>query len=135
MNNKGFSLIELLIAIVVFSMIAIISFTIVDNTFGLTKEKSYDIFEKSIITQVKNYVYECDNNLLECSNDYYWIKEENIEKTSFYLGVMKKYSYFSELDYINPITGEEVSNCMKITVIKDKLSTLEVKLNSERCNN
>jgi len=133
MNNKGFTLIELLLTIVLVSVVMIIFMVNISDTFGLSSEKSYEILKKSIITQVKEYIYECDNGLINCKNDYTWQNIGNSKETSFYLGVMKKYSYFNKQDYINPETQEEISNCLIIDIIKDELATINVSLDDSKC--
>lgn len=135
MNNKGFSLIEMLFTISVISLIMVVSLITVGNTFGLSSEKSYEIMKKSIITQVNQYIYECDNKIINCIGDYSWLQVDNVNKTSFKLNVMKKYNYFSEQDYVNPITNEEISNCLIVNVVKNENSTIDVILDDNKCKN
>lgn len=133
MNNRGFTLIEMLFTISVISLIMVVSLITIGNTFGLSSEKSYEIMKKGIITQVNQYIYECDNGIINCSGDYVWEKDEVGNKAFFKLGVMKKYGYFNEEDYINPITNEEIGNCLIVNVIKDEFSTITVVLDDNEC--
>lgn len=133
-NNKGFTLIEILIAIAVMSVITITFMSILNNTFSMTDEKAYEAFKKGIIKQVNNYIIECDNNLISCQNDYTWQKKGNIETTSFKLEVMKKYSYFNELNYKNPMNNQDISNCLIINVIKDNYSIIDVIIDDNNCD-
>jgi len=133
MNNKGFTLIELLISIAILSILMLSFIIIINNTFGLTDEKAYESLQKSIINQSREYIIECDNGLIECKNDYVWVGQGNINKTSFLLGVLKKYSYFTEQDFINPITKENINECMIIYVTKDSYATINVELDDSRC--
>ena len=94
MNNKGFSLIEVLVTISVLSHIMIIATASITNSFAISNEKSYDILKQNIIKQVKIYIYECDNNLINCKDDYKWENINNTSKTSFSLEIMQKYNYF-----------------------------------------
>lgn len=132
-NNKGFTLIEVLITIAILSFVTITFFAIVSNTFSITDDKAYEVFKKSIVNQVNDYIIECDNSLIDCKGDYIWQTSENVQKASFSLNVMKKYSYFSEEDYINPITNKDISNCLIINVIKDEYSSLEISLDDSTC--
>lgn len=133
-NNKGFTLIELLIAIAVMSVMTITFMSILNNTFSMTDEKAYEAFKKGIIKQVNNYIIECDNNLISCKNDYTWQKDGNIKITSFKLDVMKKYSYFNELNYKNPMNNQDVSDCLIINVIKNNHSIIDVSIDDTNCN-
>lgn len=133
MNNRGFTLIELLVSISIMSIVSIVFFVVIGNTFGLSNEKAYDIMKKGIISQVSEYIYECDNNLITCSNDYVWKNDGDNKTTFFYLDVMRKYEYFNEEDYINPITGEDVGKCMVINVNIDKNYTISVDLDDSEC--
>ena len=56
-----------------------------------------------------------------------------VKQTKFNLGVMKKYGYFNEEDYINPMTNEEISDCLIINAIKDKYYTVEITLDDSTC--
>jgi len=99
----------------------------------LTDEKAYESLQKSIINQSREYIIECDNGLIECKNDYVWVGQGNINKTSFLLGVLKKYSYFTEQDFINPITKEDISNCLIINVIKNEFGSIAINLDDSKC--
>lgn len=132
-NNKGFTLIELLLTIAIVSILMVSFVLVVNSTFSLTEKQAYEVLKKGIIKQSAEYVTECDNNLISCKNDYEWIKDGNNLTTSFKLGVMKKYSYFNNDEYINPITNEDISNCLIINVTKDKYSSIDVKLDDSKC--
>ena len=133
MNNKGFTLIELLTGIIVISIITIVSFYLIGNTFSITNDKAYKLFEKNIISQTKNYILECDNDLINCSKDYKWEKVGNVNRATFTLGVMKKYDYFKNDDFIDPITMKDVSDCLMIEVTKDELYNINVYLDNKKC--
>jgi len=133
MNNKGFTLIEVVLTICFVSIVFIISIINVSGTFGLSDKKAYDAMKKAIITQVNEYVYECDNGLIKCENDYLWEEYNDIEITSFKLDVMLKYAYFSNDSFINPITKENINECMIIYVTKDSYATINVELDDSRC--
>lgn len=133
MNNKGFTLIELLLAISLFSIVMIFSIVNITTSFSITNEESYEILKKSIVRQVENYIYECDNNLINCKNDYIWEKYDNGYKTTLNLVLLKKYAYLDESEFINPITSEDISNCMKVLVIKDEYSVIDVILEDNNC--
>ena len=74
MNNKGFTLVEVLVTISLLSIIMIGVIANIGDTFSLSSSKSYEILKKSIITVSEEYIYECDNGLINCQNDYEWVK-------------------------------------------------------------
>lgn len=133
MNNKGFTLIEVLLSISIIAIIGVIFIVNIGDTFGLSLDKSYEILKKSIITQTSEYIYECDNGLIDCSGDYNWTENNGIREASFYLEVMRKYSYFDEEDFINPITGKYIGNCLIINVTKDNLYMSDITLDDSSC--
>lgn len=133
MNNKGFSLIELLLSIAILSILMITFMIVINNTFSYTDEQAYESLKKSIINQVNIYILECDNGIIECKNDYTWSEVENNKETSFNLNTMRGYSYFTENEYINPITNEDIGECLVINVVKNEFSSLEVSLNDSEC--
>ena len=65
MNNKGFTLIEVLCVIFLISIFFFGSFMVINNTFSITNEKAYEIVKEDIITQTKTYINECDNNIIK----------------------------------------------------------------------
>ena len=133
MNSKGFTLIEMIITLFLISIVFTVLVMSVGNTFGLTKEKSYELMKKSIIIGVEDYIYECDNGLVNCENDYEWINEDGYSFTSFKLNILKKYSYLNKELFINPITEEEISDCLIIKVKKDDLLMYDVDLDESQC--
>jgi len=134
MNNKGFTLIELLFTISVISIFTIVFTISINNTFGLSTEKEYEIIKKSIINQAKEYIYECDNNLINCHNDYHWeISDEKTKKISINLNILKKYNYLKKEEYINPKTGEDISKCLIINAEKKEIGLININLDDSKC--
>lgn len=133
MNNKGFSLVELLVVISILSVIFVVTIVSLGDTFGLSSEKSYDILKNNIIIQVKQYVSECDNKLIDCSNDFTWEIKENTKSTNISLDLLKKYGYFNDNDFINPITKKDISSCLIVNVKKNNYSVVDVVLDDSSC--
>ena len=67
MNNKGFTLIEFLITIVIISIsLYVVMFEVMD-TFSITKDTSYKLIKDNIIKTSSDYIRECNNGIIDCS--------------------------------------------------------------------
>ena len=62
MNNKGFTLVELIATIAILALIVTISVPIVTSVINNSKEKNYTILVSNIKTAAKTYYEECDFN-------------------------------------------------------------------------
>lgn len=133
MNNKGFTLIEVLCVIFLISILFVASFLVVKDTLSITDEKAYQILKENIISQTKTYIDECENNIINCKKDFEW-KEVNDNKIAYInLSLLKKYNYFDNDEIINPLTKKDMSSCLKIKVIKDKYSSISIFLDESEC--
>lgn len=56
MNNKGFSLIELLATIVILGILSAITITTISNAYQKSQDKAYEAFTKSIKNYVSDYI-------------------------------------------------------------------------------
>lgn len=110
MNNKGFTLIEVIIT---FGIITILTVTItyyIGNSFSISKETAYDLMKDNIISASYSYISECDNEFLECR--YEWHNNE----TKFTASVLKKSGYIDSLD--SPIDNIDLSECIIVHATK-----------------
>lgn len=133
MNNKGFTLIEVLCVIFLISILFVASFLVVKDTLSITDEKAYQILKENIISQTKTYIEECDNNIINCKNDYEWEEINDNKITYVNLSLLKKYNYFDNDQIINPLTKKDISSCLKIKVIKDEYSSISIFLDESDC--
>lgn len=60
MNRKGFTLIELLAVIILIALIAVLIVPNILDTMTKSKEASYKILVKNIVTSAKTYYEECE---------------------------------------------------------------------------
>lgn len=133
MNNKGFTLIEVLCVIFLISILFVASFLVVKDTLSITDEKAYQILKENIISQTKTYIDECENNIINCKKDFEWKKVNDNKIAYINLSLLKKYNYFDNDEIINPLTKKDMSSCLKIKVIKDKYSSIFIFLDESEC--
>ena len=133
MNNKGFTLIEVLCVIFLISILFVASFLVVKDTLSITDEKAYQILKENIISQTKTYIDEWENNIINCKKDFEWKKVNDNKIAYINLSLLKKYNYFDNDAIINPLTKKDMSSCLKIKVIKDKYSSISIFLDESEC--
>lgn len=124
MNNKGFSLIELLITISLIALVAIIVVKVSGNTLSLTENEAYKILKNNVINTTDKYIIECESNILKCS--YTW----NDNKTSINADELIKAGYFDNI--IDPRNDKDISNCLIIEIEKEN-EVNKYKINDKNC--
>ena len=129
MNNKGFTLIELLMGLVIISIIVTLIMFSINSTLSISKEKSYDILKNNVIKASNTYIIECESNTINCNNDYVW--ESN--NTSFLANNLISRGYFNKDQLINPITDQDISNCLMINVHKDINEVYNISIDDSKC--
>lgn len=67
MNNKGFTLVEILATFVILSMILIIAFPAIDNLYNENKSQIYTTYEAGLKAAAKLYVDQYDRDLFDNS--------------------------------------------------------------------
>lgn len=124
MNNKGFSLVELLITISLIALVAIVVVKVSSNTLSLTENEAYKILKNNVITAADKYIIECDSNLLECFHTW------NDNKTSINANELIKAGYFDNI--IDPRNDKDISNCLIIEIEKEN-EVNKYKINDKNC--
>ena len=110
MNNKGFTLIELIATLLIIAITSIIIVSFAGNTLSISKEKAYELMKNNIMSASYDYINECDNKILTCH--YKW--ENN--KTSFLAIALKESGYIKSLN--SPIDDNDLSYCLVINATK-----------------
>lgn len=124
MNNKGFSLVELLVVLSLIAIIIVIVLKVSSNTLSLSDNEAYELTKSNIIKATNSYLLECENNILECN--YTW----NDNKTTFKANNLIEAGYFNNL--INPINNEDLKDCLIISV-ENINNEYKITLNDNNC--
>lgn len=110
MNNKGFTLIEVLGVLIIISTIMVGIAYGIQETLSASKEEAYKVMKNNIISVSYDYVQECSQGIVQCNFSY----EEN---NYFYAKELQNSGYFQDLN--SPIDGKELGNCMLLKVTKN----------------
>ena len=129
MDNKGFTLIEMLIGLLIISVVTTLIMFSINSTLSISKEKVYDILKNNVIKASNTYIIECESKTINCNNDYVW--ESN--NTSFLANTLILRGYFSENELINPVTNQDISNCLIINVYKDINKVYNISIDDSKC--
>ena len=106
MNNKGFTLTEVLAALVIISIALIVVAKEMGKTLSVTKNESYSLMKNNIIKASNLYIKECDNRTIECNITW----KDN--KTRFKVSILKEKGYYN--NFTSPIDNKELSDCLVI---------------------
>lgn len=133
MNRKGFTLIELLAVIILIALIAVLIVPNILDTMTKSKEASYQILVKNIVTSAKTYYEECEYGDLSNRTKYgsYACKINNNTITTF-LGTLANTGMLTVSDVnskgekvvLDPRdTKKDMSSCqIKITKVKSNIT-------------
>lgn len=110
MNNKGFTLIEVLTTLVVISLLTIVVSSIINTSLATSREEAYEMLKQNIITASYNYINECNAKTIACDFSY-------TTNNTFYAEKLKEYGYFKDLE--SPIDGTNLGNCILIKATND----------------
>ena len=127
MNRKGFTLIELLAVIVLIAIIGIITVPNLLTTVNSSKEASYDILIKNIVTASKTYYEECEYGDLSNSTkygDYACIITNNTITTT--LGALANTGFLKVNDSKNDESGKEVKVILDPRNKKKDMSSCQI---------
>lgn len=122
-NNKGFTLVELIAAIVLLSLVVgITSFSII-GIINRNKEENYNLLIKNINSAAETYYQECrysNNDMINCNkieNDEYMVSLGDLVNYGFLKGneKIKEGTEKDKYTIVNPLDKTNISNC-KITV-------------------
>ena len=118
MNNKGFTLIEVLGTLAIISVVLLVVVSTFQDTVSLSKEESYKIMKNNIIKASNDYINECQLRTIDCN----FSEDENIQ---FKAQVLKEKGYFKNLN--SPIDGKNIEECLIINAKKEN-GTIKIDL-------
>ena len=122
-NNKGFTLVELIAAIVLLSLVVGITSYSIIGIINRNKEENYNLLIKNINSAAETYYQECrysNNDMINCNkieNDEYKISLGDLVNYGFLKGneKIKEGTEKDKYTIVNPLDNTNISNC-EITV-------------------
>lgn len=111
MNNKGFTLVEFLVTLLIVGIIFTVSNYVITNTFSMTNENALEITINNIKSSSKDYIYEFIDN-----SD--WIDNyDNTEYICISIGNLIEKGYFND-----SILNDRVRKEYLVKVIRNKIN-------------
>ncbi len=134
LDNKGFTLVELIAVIVLLSLITSIGVTSMNAVILRSKEENYELLVENIRNSVETYYHECKYNLNDLNRGFCGSGTPYVSpKTTLTLGELVVGGFITsnsvgvrDLKLYNPIDNVDISNCKinysynngKITITK-----------------
>lgn len=106
MNNRGFTIIEVMVVVVIISILSFVSIHYIGSTLSVRANDTYKIMKQNIVEASYDYIRECNNELLVC--DLKWSNHQ----TTFQAKILKDNGYFDNLS--SPVDGQDVGNCLLV---------------------
>lgn len=108
-NNKGFTLIEVLGAMVLVSVVVVIGVMTFGKTLSASKEESYKLMKNNIVSAGYNYINECTLGTLAC--DFSFTSNNIFKARDLYNA-----GFFKDLE--SPIDGADLGDCLVLEATK-----------------
>jgi len=109
MNNKGFTLIEVLITLVLVSIVFMVVFMNFGTTVSASKEETYKLMKNNIVSVGYDYINECNLGTIDCNFSF----ETN---NKFSARVLQNSGFFADLE--SPIDGKDLGSCLILEATK-----------------
>lgn len=109
MNNKGFTLIEILVTLVLITVLLGVAVSVLRPTMSAGKRETYELMKNNIVTVSYDYINECSLNTIQCDFDF--------ETNNIFSAVeLKNAGFIKSLE--SPIDGKDLSSCLNIKATK-----------------
>lgn len=139
LNNKGFTLVELIATIVILALVVGISSYSITSIISNSKEKDYELLVKEIKNAVELYYQECkftDNSVTDScptvdGTGYYTIHLRRLVEFGYLKGNGKKSD--DEYTLVNPNDGESIVECIIKYKLEDGKIVIEPVSNDGSC--
>ena len=127
MNRKWFTLIELLAVIILIALIAVLIVPNIIDTMTKSKEASYQLLVKNIVTASKSYYEECEyGDLSDSKYGEYACTIDSEKKITITLSALANTGFLSVKDVdennkkqvLDPTNNNNISDC-QITITKN----------------
>lgn len=109
LNNKGFSLVEILVVLVIISIATFVILKEVGSTLSVSSKDAYKLMKNNIVSASEDYIRECEAGLI---NSDFSFSNNNTFKAK----VLENYGFFSNMK--SPIDGRYVGDCLIIIANK-----------------
>ena len=110
MNNKGFTLIEVLAVLVLVSVVTIVVTQNISSSMSLGRNEAYRLMKNNVISAGYHYIDECTQGTIQCNFSF----EKN---NTFKARVLEESGYFDNL--MSPIDGAYLGDCLSLSAKKD----------------
>ena len=110
MNNKGFTLIEVLAVLVLVSVVTIVVTQNISSSMSLGRNEAYRLMKNNVISAGYHYIDECTQGTIQCDFSF----EKN---NTFKARVLEERGYFDNLK--SPIDGAYLGDCLSLSAKKD----------------
>ena len=107
MKKNGFTLAELMGALIIMGIIALIVFPTVNKSIKISKEKTYEEQKNVIIKGARKWGIENTDYLSDTTDTYVSVE------------MLKQNGYIENKKVINPLTEEEMNGCIIISYNKN----------------
>jgi prepilin-type N-terminal cleavage/methylation domain-containing protein len=108
-NNKGFTLIEVLSTLVLISIVVMVAFMSFRTTMSASKEETYKLMKNNILSVSYDYINECNLGTIECDFSFE-------EKNKFNAIELQNAGFFGDLE--SPIDGRNLGFCLVLEATK-----------------
>ncbi len=110
MNNKGFTLIEVLAVLVLVSVVTIVVIRNISSSMSLGRNEAYRLMKNNVISAGYHYIDECTQGTIQCDFSF----EKN---NTFKARVLEESGYFENLK--SPIDGAYLGDCLSLSAKKE----------------
>lgn len=109
MNNKGFTLIEILATLTLIAIVLGVAVSVVKPTMSAGKKESYELMKNNIVSVSYDYISECKLGTIKCDFDF----DTN---NTFSIIELKNTGFIKSLE--SPIDGKDLGKCLEIRATK-----------------